>query len=368
MFGSRWAVWEANLTHSTAAIGNPFLDVQLEATFKLASALSNEAPPAPPKTQPPEPLVALEFGAGTETAVPNHGTSKASAPSAEIIAAHRSRDVPAGGDGSSMDFGSDVAARHVVELPGDKKPFEGGLAGLATFTISGWLRVDAAGEGDGGNRVVNYCKGGPGIDLVWVNTGGGQLKLAVNEWPDGAHPVSSRGSIPVSAGNKWPEWHFFAVTYDAALASNNVRWYFGTSRDAATLDAGAANSNYSRGVVGDPHLPLAFGNFGSGFHANDRLLRGRLFDPKVFGSALSIEEIVATQNRSGCRPTCGAASCGSDGCGGSCGVCGVGVSCGNLGGGPRRCQSPTTLTAEGFYDGNDNFKIRFSPPYEGTTA
>lgn len=310
----------------------------------------------------------LDFGAGTDTVVPNRGTSKASAPNAEIIAAHRSRDVPAGGDGSSMDFGSDVETRHVVELPGDKKPFAGGLAGRSAFTVSGWLRVDAAAEGDGGNRVVNYCSGGLGIDLVWVNTGGGQLKLAVNEWPDGAHPISSRGSIPVSTGHKWPEWRFFAVTYDVAAVSDNVRWYFGTSQDAATLDTGAANGNYSRGAVGDPHLPLAFGNFGSGFHANDRLLRGGLFAPKIFGSALSPAEIVATQHRSGCRPTCGAASCGSDGCGGSCGECSIGVVCGSLGGGPRRCQSPTTLTAEGFYDGNDDFLIRFSPPYEGMSA
>ena len=60
-----------------------------------------------------------------------------------------------------------------------------------------WLQVGAATEGDGGNRVVNYCAGSGGIDLVWVASAGGQLKLAVNEWPDGEHPTSSGGSVPV---------------------------------------------------------------------------------------------------------------------------------------------------------------------------
>jgi hypothetical protein len=88
----------------------------------------------------------------------------------------RSGDVPAGAKGESMDFGTDVEMRHVVELPGDKQPFEGGLAGKRSFTIAGWIQVRAATEGDGGNRVVNYCGGGGGIDLVWVNSAGGQLR------------------------------------------------------------------------------------------------------------------------------------------------------------------------------------------------
>ena len=71
----RWAVWEANLTHPTAAIHNPFLDVQLQATFKLLSAQDEAAAPPAPAL----PLVALDFAAGTEVVVPNHGTSQAKA-------------------------------------------------------------------------------------------------------------------------------------------------------------------------------------------------------------------------------------------------------------------------------------------------
>ena len=80
----------------------------------------------------------------------------------------------------------------------------------------------------------------------------------------------------VSAVGGWPRWRFFAVSYDAdAKAGGNVEWYFGTSKAAAAKDEGATNGDYDRGAVQDPKLPLAFGNFGSGFHKNDRLLRSR---------------------------------------------------------------------------------------------
>ena len=88
-------------------------------------------------------------------------------------------------------------------------------------------------------------------------------------------------------------------------------------------------------------------------------------DPAIFGHALSPSEIVAVQHRSGCAPSCGENACGSDGCGGSCGTCSYTHVCGNRGGGPRRCQSRSTLTVAGFYDGGDDFKLRFSPPFTG---
>jgi hypothetical protein len=81
-----------------------------------------------------------------------------------------------------MDFGASVDQRHVVELPGDK-PFpghgKGALAGLRAFTLAGWISVRGGAMGPGGDRVINYCNGGGGIDLVWDSGGGGRLKLAV---------------------------------------------------------------------------------------------------------------------------------------------------------------------------------------------
>ena len=116
--------------------------------------------------------------------------------------------------------------------------------------------------------------------------------------------------------------------------------------------------------MNDPKLPLAFGNFGTHFKKNDRLFRGWIYQPQVFGRALSNAEVVAAQGRSGCAPTCTSATCGSDGCGGSCGACTGAKSCAESGG-FRSCQMPKTLTVDGFYDDEGAYKLRFSPPHAG---
>ena len=65
-----------------------------------------------------------------------------------------------------------------------------------------------------------------GIDLVWDAQGGGLLKLAVNEWPDGDHPASGAGTVPFGKNN-WPTWIFYAVSYAswkrAVLLEHNRR-------------------------------------------------------------------------------------------------------------------------------------------------
>jgi hypothetical protein len=69
---------------------------------------------------------------------------------------------------------------------------------------------------------------------------------------------------------------------DPAARLSGRRFYFGNSLDAAALDVGSTfGGNYSRGAIRNPSLPLAFGNFGSGFHANDRMFRGGIYSPQV---------------------------------------------------------------------------------------
>lgn len=328
-------------------------------TFSLAA--STPSAPAVAKQQPskapllPPPLVAFDFEAGNDDSTPNKGMSNQSFPSASLVAAARSPDVPVGASGMSIDFGSDTTARHVVQIG---NPFKA-LVGLKKFTITGWLRVQGSDMGDGGDRVINFCDGGPGFDLVWVS--GGQLKLSINEWPDGIHPQSSSGTVP-SGATTWPEWVFFAVSYDGTLPKRNVQWYFGNSINAAQLDTNATNGDYQRGAVGDPNLALAFGNFGPAFHANDRLLRGKMFRPRIYDFVLSGDQVVESQQRSKCRPVCDGRSCGSDGCGGACGECSPARVCSASG----MCELPTTLMVGGFYDGSNTYRARFSPPYEGT--
>ena len=362
----RWNRYEVSLTGPST--GNPFVDVTLNATFTLSTSTEDPILESVNTTSNgsanlPKALVALDFAAGDGLSTPNFGTSGGQA---QIISAKRSPLVPAGSSGQSLDLGSDVTKRHVVELPGAGQDFTG-LAGLEAFTLTGWIQVRGGSEGSGGNRVINYCNGGGGFDLVWDAANGGRLKLAVNEWPDGDHPTSADGSMPASPAS-WPEWRFFGVTYDANApnGTDNVRWYFGNSRDAAAPDGRAAFGAYTRGAVKDPQLPLAFGNFGSGFHANDRMLRGMLYAPRIFARALTAVEVVAAQHRAGCAPACGANSCGSDGCGGSCGACGGARVCGARGGGPRTCEMPTSVTVGGFYDGGTDYRVRFAPPFAGS--
>ena len=93
----------------------------------------------------PQPLVALDFtveDVGPQR-VANTGTSATTAPSAVIINCSISIEVPPGSPpaSASLDLGADVNTRHVVELPADKAPFHGGLAGASAFTVTGWINI-----------------------------------------------------------------------------------------------------------------------------------------------------------------------------------------------------------------------------------
>ena len=127
----RWRIFELNLTGPAASAQlNPFAEVDLRATFTLDNpSLAPSPRPAwafPQPTAPaalPVPLVALDFGQAKMAArgngtVANTGSSRSSAPIGQVINASPSGSVPAGSPGLSLDFGADVADRHVVELPG----------------------------------------------------------------------------------------------------------------------------------------------------------------------------------------------------------------------------------------------------------
>ncbi len=155
----QWRLFETSLQGPSS--GNPFVDVQLNATFTLATAAQDQ-----PQTHfrdaiskgdeaaaskqharaAPTPLVSLDFSQGNASSVPNTGSSSATAPSGQIISASRSNDVPEGSSGASMSFGVDTTVRHVVEVPGDKKPFEGGIAGSSAAGFPRLPRQDGLHE------------------------------------------------------------------------------------------------------------------------------------------------------------------------------------------------------------------------------
>jgi hypothetical protein len=89
-------------------------------------------------------------------------------------------------------------------------------------------------------------------------------------------------------------WRFFAVTYDSTLASGHVKFYFGSSTVAATLDVAR---DYARGAVGASISRLCIGHFNVATRAGaqDRMFRGLIDEVKVFGDALALEQIQQVQ-------------------------------------------------------------------------
>jgi outer membrane protein assembly factor BamB len=158
------------------------------------------------------------------------------------------------------------------------------LRGLRSFTVMGWLKLESLEVGSGGNRIV-FClnESRSGIDLVCQADG--RLRLAVNEWPDGIRNDSSPGKLQIG------KWTFFAVTYDATRANENVSWYFSAPQEAPqktplTFDR---KTTYNSGPVGTDIGPLAIGNFNPTMrgYGLDRQFRGAIRGLQLFGSRVS---------------------------------------------------------------------------------
>jgi hypothetical protein len=135
------------------------------------------------------------------------------------------------------------------------------------FTLEPGVKVLAAGPGDAPNT-------------VWLSTGvladGTAYTLTVRDVQDRS-PVPNRLVSPARIG--------FQV-YDATQTPAEVKFYFGTLDQSATLDATVA---YDRGPVGEDIGPLAVGHFNSrtrnaGYA--DRMFRGLIDEIRVFGSVM----------------------------------------------------------------------------------
>lgn len=208
-----------------------------------------------------EPLVRAGFAAGEVPALKFHGTANR----AEDGSLHLPGGPP---------WGWVEAGEGVIE----------DLRGLRSFTVMGWLKPNSLEVGSGGNRIV-FClnESHSGIDLVCHADG--RLRLAINEWPDGIRNDSSPGKLQIG------KWTFFAVTYDATRANENVSWYFSAPQEAPdktalTLDR---KTTYSPGPVGTDIGPLAIGNFNPTMrnYGLDRQFRGEIRGLQLFGSRIS---------------------------------------------------------------------------------
>ena len=245
------------------------------------------------------PLLSLAFDEADGRSVKNAGTSRNTIEQAKLTADRPrwSKNTPPAGAPCSLDFGEE-AGSYAVDLPEQAIDT---LEGLTSFTITAWVNRTSAAEGAGGNRIVHMADTlgtKAGIDLVVTRDG--QLKLGINEWPDNTKAVSSRGLLPVDANASQQNWRFIAVTYDATLPRDNVRFYIGSADEAVSLDQAIS---YDRGPLQPGTGPLAIGHFNASVRPNhhDRMFRGLIDEVKVFGSktdgaaALPIEKIRAVQ-------------------------------------------------------------------------
>lgn len=200
---------------------------------------------------------------------------------------------------ASVDFGAmlDNQGGRAIDFT---NPYGNTLGSMTGFTVCAWVNAIDLRAGWGGNRIVFALAspGGAGLDLVQLDDG--SLQLGVNQWPDGTPARSSPGFITESATAAADNWVFLAVTYDSALPSGNVSFYFGKPDQAAQLDV---TTDYTQGALAQTGA-LTVGNFsvvdsgarnGTGPTSGSRCFRGLIDEINVFNKVLTVEEIQAVQ-------------------------------------------------------------------------
>jgi len=262
---------------------------------RLAILLIALAAAAPALAQVPTPIIDVSLNETTGAIVANAGsaggTLNLSAP-----VPYWTNNAPAGvGGASSVDFQT-TTGNYFIESPTNYPQ----LTGLTKFTIAGWVNNRSSTIGAGGNRIVAWnSPNSHGVDLVYLANG--SLRVGINQWPDataGLTNASSAAKIIADSSADPANWRFFAVTYDSTLPAGHLTFYFGSQADDATLDVA---TDYSRGALGTNIRPLVIGHFNNTTRptALDRMFRGLIDEVKVFGDALTLEQIVTVQRSSG---------------------------------------------------------------------
>lgn len=275
-----------------------------------------ETPAAARTGIPPILLVELTFKENAGLAPSNSGASGANFPTAVMTDKKPSWSAitPPNGGAAAIDFDK-MSGAYAVDLGGGAGIEN--LKNLKSFTICGWAMSWGSLEGasdkvaGGGNRLVSWfnpMKPNEGVELVFRTDG--SLQLGIGQWADASPARSKPAQIPVfdsMATNVYTEyslkWRFFAVTYDQGVASNHVKFYFGTrNADVKLVNA----VDYNRGPSGMKISPtLTIGNVTPQIRpmAPERGFRGVLDEIRIFGStldgsgALSAEKLVEIQNR-----------------------------------------------------------------------
>jgi hypothetical protein len=104
--------------------------------------------------------------------------------------------------------------------------------------------------------------------------------------------MSSANKITTNASAPATNWVFFAVTYQSS--TNQVQFYFGNNATDAASDG---VKSYNRGPVGSNIARLAIGHFNSVTRSGalDRMFKGLMDEIRIYGTALSLSEIISVQ-------------------------------------------------------------------------
>lgn len=259
----------------------------------------------------PTPLVEFRFTEGTGVSAINAGSLAGFATFAQPDAFPAFTNlVPSGpfapaSNTTSVDFGDIVTGQggRSVDLTTDTV---GTLGSFTSFTICGWLNTRNLNEGWGGNRIAFALDGpgGAGFDLVQL--GNGALRIGINQWPDGGNggPSSSVGMLKADPQAGASNWVFFAVTYDSALDSGNLKYFFGSPTKLASLDT---VNNYKGGLDNGGFIDttgmLTLGNFSDvvgarneqGPNGGSRVFRGLIDEFKIYDRSLALADIQQAQ-------------------------------------------------------------------------
>jgi hypothetical protein len=252
------------------------------------------------------PLLALDFSEGQGTNTLNTGTAATGATGGLLVNnafPAFTTNSPAGlfaatGNPSALDFGP-VTATDTQRGVDFAEPVAMATEGLTSLTITGWLNIRSATTGSGGNRILSTLIVGEsaGFDLV---QDGLMLRLGINDYADRGTPSAPRSTarLTVDPAISASNWMFFAVAYDSD-AGGAVSFFFGTPGAKTTLDRSAP---YDRGPVKPPaQHRLTVGNFTAmtsyrtSTGDSSRILRGAVDGLRVFGRALTLDELRCVQ-------------------------------------------------------------------------
>ncbi len=283
--------------------------------FKEEAAKRDKTPIGPSTGPlPPALLVELLFKENMGQTTFNSGASGGAYPQAMLTGAKWTGTAALNGGPAALEW-ERTGSTSAVELGGGAGLEH--LKQLKSFTITGWLlcqdgREGPAGKDAGaGNRILSWLapgKTGDGVELVW--RGDGSLQLGLNQPADASPARTASNKVAVQDLKAKDQgtaslnaWRFFAVTYDAGIASGHVKFYIGEwQKDVALVSAHDLN----RGAAGPKIAPtLTIGNVSSMIRtmAPDRAFRGVIDEIRVFGStndgtgALNLQEILKVQNR-----------------------------------------------------------------------